>query len=552
MAGESVGEGWLRPDTFKQHEGTVFVRRWFLAAIVVVGVAQRGLVFWSIRPDFDKLIAAVPQILTWQYLTIPALTEHFWLSLLYLQQTPPIPNAILGLFAKISGWPYGTAYCLIALQAALSIIASALLFHLLCSITRWTLASFLLALVFLLSTDLLVLEYNARGQTFYENLGMVLLLLNITALIGLFRTDKVRWAAALGLTVGALALSRAWYSYFFVVPVIFILLTKGSRKKAQHLLVYTGVILLTQVAWCAKNYIVYGTPSIATTSWSGVNFAHGLAEAGYKKEFRQSILEDERQHSRWFTAMVRQRGLVLWDLSFFPSKRRPYLPPRVLQEERRIQAELGGTNRAQNEIGQRMASDEYLKAFWRFLLREPGLILEKYRRSYVMFWQPIRNYAIQYGGPLFVQPQIENSFNLPEALRRTITSNELRNQFILQGQFRGRSWKPSRKQAQFFTVPYVPSLILLANVVVMHILGPGLVLYAMACWWKCRRSILSRTFLYLLICYLYVAVLANLPEYGENMRFRLSVEPVVWLISVSSLALVADEVTRYRLRPSRE
>jgi hypothetical protein len=108
------------------------------------------------------------------------------------------------------------------------------------------------------------MEYNAFGQTFYEHLATVLLLLVVVLFLGLCRRPSVRRAAALGTVTGLLALSRASYSYFFVVPATF-LYVLGRRPihplatRKRLLSVYLLSVALTQGIWCTKNAIVFKT-----------------------------------------------------------------------------------------------------------------------------------------------------------------------------------------------------------------------------------------------------------------------------------------------------
>ena len=149
--------------------------------ILFVGSLHRGVLFYLYFDDLRHLVRTHRDWLTWQYLSVPALSDHFWSSILYLQQTPPIPNMILGAFMHVFGWPFGVAYACIVLQAGISIASAMLLFRLLCRLTRPSPAWCAVALVFLLSSDLLILEYNSLGQTFYENHTMLLLLLLVDA-----------------------------------------------------------------------------------------------------------------------------------------------------------------------------------------------------------------------------------------------------------------------------------------------------------------------------------------------------------------------------------
>jgi len=47
-----------------------------------------------------------------------------------------------------------------------------------------------------------------------------------------------------------------------------------------------------------------------------------------------------------------------------------------------------------------------------------------------------------------------------------------------------------------------------------------------------RTPLLGSDFYFMLACYSYAAFVMNLSEHGEDMRFRLSVEPLIWVISV--------------------
>ena len=47
----------------------------------------------------------------------------------------------------------------------------------------------------------------------------------------------------------------------------------------------------------------------------------------------------------------------------------------------------------------------------------------------------------------------------------------------------------------------------------------------------------------LLVCgamYVYVATLSSVVDYGENMRFRLGVEPLVWILTILGAAGCLD------------
>jgi hypothetical protein len=492
--------------------------------IGLVGCLHRGALFWHYSGDLRNLVRTHPGWLTWQYLSLPALEGHFWSSILFLQQTPPIPNLILGAFLHAFGWPYGAAWACIALQTAISIASSMLMFRLLCRLIRPGYLWCAVALGFLLSTDLVVLEYNALGQTFYENLTMLLLLLLVDACLRLRGSEgQPRGVLWIGLLTAGLALTRASFSYFFVIPLLF--LAASSVPKRQLLWFLLPVVLL-HGGWMLKNHAVYGTLSPSTSSWQGMNFANGLLRAGQGEAFRASILSDRERLPAFFSNMIQQEGLVHWHTNNLER----HLPAEVRRREADIQQRLAGTNRPENSIGQRLVSDLYLQAYLRFLVREPSAVASKFLASYTIFWQPIRNYGIQFLGLFFVQPVVLDPFRIDRIIAGFANGSLPERQLVLvEDTPRGKIGMPAR----LFTIPYFPTVMLMLNILVIH-LGLPILLAVTAI--RRRGPGLPPGGCLIAVIFLYAAFVYNLAEHLENMRFRLNVEPLVWILSAVVLA----------------
>lgn len=513
----------------------------FILLIILIGCLHRIVVFSIHFRDIQELIGHNSTWLTWQYLSIPALSEHFLDALLFLQQTPPIPNIILGVMVKAAGWPFGTAFGLFALQAMLSIATCSLFFYLLYSATGKQWISFALTIVFLLSTDLLIMEYSSFGQTFYENLTMLLLILTTYCLYRFLTTNRLYFLVILGLSVGAVALTRASFSYFFIIPALFLGIHTLSRryslpKTVKIYTIYFTCILATHGVWVMKNYHVYNSFSIATSSWKGINFAIGLERSHHKDAFLQSILNDAQDYPDWFIRMIREHGLVHWHPPVFNA----YIPKRVRTEHAQIQKIFKGANRTENSIGQRLVSDLYMRAYIRFFFKHPLTILKKYLKSHNLFWRPIRDNSDIVINPFYVKPFKINDLRFAPCS----------NQFVTQG-----TWPAKQlKSTCFYTIPFFPLLILVINILALNIVLP-LVLLSNAITLLGKRPSMPEAFklilkycqafishsrvdkspvilLFLLSCYVYTTIVSNLPEYSENMRFRLAIEPLIWLATV--------------------
>lgn len=510
----SLTPGAPATDTTRRRRGT--------ALLVGFGIIHRAVFLAYHSNDLRQLITVAPAAPTWQYLSIPGLTEHFWLSLLYLQQTPPIPNMILGLVVKCAGWPSGTAFTLIALQAGISIATAVLLQRLLGRLNHRPYLNTAVAFVFLLSTDLLVMEYHFLGQLIYENLAMLLATWTADRYLRLRETDDSRCAVQLGAALALLALTRSLYAYFFVVLLAFILSNRRIHR-GRHAAVVLLCVCLGQGGWAAKNFLVYGTASLNTSSWVGVNFAIGLGRAGQRDAFVESILDDAGRYPDWFVRMVREKGLVHWH----PPDFELYVPAEVREQEHAIQSILRGTNQSENSIGQRLISDLYFQAYGRYLARFPRQVWDKVRLSYVLFWQPIRNYSDLFVAPLRIEPRVTNSFRLGRVWQAYFTPPG-------ETEYWEAGYKIYRP-IHFFTIPYLPILMLIINLLVVHGAVPLLLCgdFVARRYWK--RPIVRHEWVFLVACYAYVALTANLAEHGENMRFRLSIEPLLWALSVATI-----------------
>jgi hypothetical protein len=497
-----------------------------------VGCLHRGLLFYHYFEDLRGLVRTHPDWLTWQYLSLPALYDHFWSSILFLQQTPPIPNLILGAFMHAFGWPYGVAYACIALQTAISIASSMLMFRLLCQLIRPGYLYCAIALGFLLSADLVILEYNALGQTFYENLTMLLLLLLVDAFMRLRGSrNQPRIVLWIGLLTACLALTRASFSYFVVIPLLFL---AASPVPKRRLLLFLLPIVLLHGGWTFKNYAIYGTLSPSTSSWQGMNLANGLLRAGRGEAFRASILSDWERMPPFFSKMIQEEGLVHWHTNNIER----HLPSDVRRREAVIQEILAGTNRPQNSIGQRLVSDLYLQAYLRFLARDPSAVASKFLDSYRIFWQPIRNYGIQFLGPFFVQPVVLDGLRIDQIIAGLANGSIPEPQYVIEEDTpRGKVGRPAR----LFALAYFPTVMLAVNVLVIHLGLP--VLFAVAVLRR-RGRVLPREGCLIAVVFLYAAFVCNLADHLETMRYRLSVEPLIWILSIVILVKWRDAYLR--------
>lgn len=77
---------------------------------------------------------------------------------------------------------------------------------------------------------------------------------------------------------------------------------------------------------------------------------------------------------------------------------------------------------------------------------------------------------------------------------------------------------------------------LMVNIIMIHSVFPILIIYECIRFFRNRNiAYIHIFFFFMAMIYLYAALVFNLPEYPENMRFRLTIEPLIWILSIYSI-----------------
>jgi hypothetical protein len=489
---------------------------WPYVWIAVLAITHRVILFSIYRADFQALAEANPDWLTMQLLPLELLRANATAALVYLQQTPPVPNLLMIVAAKWLVGPVEMAYAMILLQTIISSATALLLVRIILLLfPRRRLIAAVVGSIFILNTDLVVLEYNSLGQTFYENLSMLLALASVALLIAYRRTGRAGTVIELGAVVALLALTRASWS-FFAVPAsaMVAMLSRVGRVRAVTL--FLVPVALLHGGWCIKNWLVFGELSPTTSTWGGVNLANGIVRAGFENEFRQFIAAHQTSDSGSLRCFMVDQ---------------PLSAPAPVDADHEITARLGPAQPGGNTIGLRLAAEGCQKAVLSFCSARPTVCARKMWRTYELFWKPIAYYG--YVDLFAVGNALKDSFDLIGVGRLMVTGALPDRQYLVSGALFHRHVV----EANFFTLRWLDPLIRVANIIAVHILAPLLLVSR----WLTRPADETRAqrraaLVIALGVYGYLALVASVAEYGENMRFRLDVEPVIWLITLISFA----------------
>jgi len=180
------------------------------------------------------------------------------------------------------------------------------------------------------------------------------------------------------------------------------------------------------------------------------------------------------------------------------------------------------------------------QAYIRYWLDNPITTITGALKSYQLFWAPIHQFAVTQPNSLVPDiariPVHADFLDIFLATLHQMTNTKYK---LLQARL---SLDPIKEEdwvgATVLVIPFLPEVIYLLNFTVIHFL-PILLLYGIVCKLKNKRTILWPNGLgFLLIIYCYLAALSSLIEYGENMRFRMEVEPIIWTITAITVQMV--------------
>ncbi len=512
-------------------------------ALLALFLGHRLMNLFSYMDNFLAYIRVhKPDGLSWMNLTAEALRDHFWLSMLYLQQKPPLPNIYHGVMLKLFDAPFPIVWALFIGRFLISCGLYVLFFRLLLSAGLRRITAFVAVALFILSVDQFLYDMCFNG--FHDPLSGLLLLVIIALCLRYALRRQGRTALLLGLASATLALTREAYMPIALVPLAWVLVA-GRGRQLRHALLLLVPVLLLQGGWAVKNYAVYGYFTLQTTSWGGVNAMVGLDKTGNEEPFIATILEDAEDYPEWFVRMITTEGLVHWHPPYYFYR---FMPYDIILRDRMLQTRLHGTNRSENTMGQKILSDLYWRAYLRFLRRHPELILRKFLISYGKYWQPTRYMTHLYSPVIFaVEPLFENGLDLPMHLE-LLRQGRIPEQHLVT--LDGKDYA----RANYRTLDLIAYLAYLFSLVSMHTVAPLATVLAL---WRIRRRrredswpATEQVLLLSMAFWLYSALIFNLMEDGENVRFRLIVEPVIWLATVSGWLVAWRALPRFRTRPA--
>jgi len=414
------------------------------------------------------------------YLPPDFIKNNFIESLVYLRGEPPLPQIILGCLIKIFGWPFVIPVDSILLSIA-TITTAFLMRNIMIRYGFRNIIATFMAMMWCIYPACLGVEISAFPVAFYEALPGFIFTLSLWLCLKCFSEEPAlrknrQWIWLFGLAGAMLSMSRSTLSWIFILPIVTSFFLPGDKKK----IIAGCLAVFMQLLWALKNYGVYGQFNFETASDVGQNIFSTVINTGNFNEFYSYSLNKNPDN------LFVSEGLpclIVYD--------RPCLE-KLLPEAKNNDVVLARTMGIHDDLyGESYflhdLSKELKPLYADFLIHNPAIALDMFAKSYEFFC-----------GDIYAQVSYIKGLDA--------------DWLILQV----NSWMGKYKAINIFAIH---SICIFAACIIPLV---GIK----------RKSLtdLQVAFFYAFLGFCYVAVISSLGDHGENARYRVDVEPLVWLL----------------------
>jgi hypothetical protein len=460
------------------------------AASLLVSFFLSRMVFWwlGIRYDASTLDTY------WQFLDIDILKNRLLPGLFWLHSQPPGFNLFLGFVLSLFPQSYLIWFQVIFLGFGFTLYTG--LYRLLHELhfPRWL--ALLFAFAYIISPGSILYE----NFLFYTYPVAVLLVLAAIALHRLQATARPRYMAAFLVCIATLCAIRSIYHLVFLLFCIVLALLPRVLQRRK-------MIAMTVIAFCLvaglylKNYAVFGF--FGASSWAGMNLFHVAAHA-IDPDTIPSLI---RTGSIPAIASVDAfRGLDYYPASY-----------RLLSSEYASIPELSAQIKSSgepnyNNMAYLPLSQEYMDASLYLIRHFPVSYLSSVFDSWLLYSQPSWSFDF-------------HNTNAGALSGYTSALSFLRIRFCV-------DLEPMKMA--LFGVPRGNIIYPLSSLLFFPIIFLASFIMSMYYFFQFLRKGDSSglALIFMTMTVLYVALVGNAVEYGENNRFRAETDPLIFVLGI--------------------
>jgi hypothetical protein len=422
----------------------------------------------------------------WQFIDQSLLKTDLWRSVLYLHNQPPLLNVLTGIILQIFPMHTQDVFHLLYGIAGMFLTLSIYFLGVHLGLTEWM--AFIIAVLFMISPSTILYEH----WLMYGYLIASVLALSGLALYRFAESKKIRWGILFFSLLAFTALTWTLFHIIWMVAILIpVLYLFQDRKKV---ILAALVPLLLVFGWYAKNRVLFGEFTAGT--WSGMNLANMTTFRLPEKERRQMIKSGELSK---FAAYPPFRNPVVYlkllpntPVTDIPLLDITEFPDGVLNYHHRVYLD---------------ASNYYLRDAMHVLRVEPVLYLRSVLQSLYIFFHSSSDFELLWG------------------LRRPIQTFDIIWNRLFYGQWLNDESPGERlaEMSSFHVAWWIVASFLIG------IWGNARYLWKDPDVMHTPRGMLI---LFMLLNILYVAVVGNTMDMGENNRFRYVIDAFILLLAI--------------------
>jgi hypothetical protein len=359
-----------------------------------------------------------------------------------------------------------------------------------------------------------------ENYLFYTYPITALLCLSALALHSFMSRPSFQSGFVFFMLLSTIALARSLFHLFwFVLFAAMVLLC--LRPHWRKVLAATCVPFLLIFFWYAKNLCLFG--SFTSSTWFGMSFSKLTTD--YLPDAERKALVSQGKISK--LSLLQPYSCLEEYEPYLPEIKETHVPVLDQKLKSTPLPDPKGKNYNWNYVGYIYLSRQYMRDARYVLLSHPRVYMLSLARAYCLFFHPANNYGFLRINRVHIQ-RLNRLWNIV-FFGQIIDTSEATGP------------EPDHSREHYLRVPFKMGLFLMIAFLGLSFYGLRLMIEAFR-----RKPVdwpFAGTVLFLCINILYVALVGNCFEVGENNRFRFKIDPFLLVL----LGLFLSDLFRHSL-----
>ncbi len=434
----------------------------------------------------------------WQAIDVELLQTRFWESIFYSHAQPPLFNVINGILVNLfpDRYPVVFHFFNITLSYATVILLYVTLKRL--DVARWLST---LMCVFLILNPATIAYENLYS---YTTLTVFLVMALTAAVVFVFFTANLRHYVLFVTALLLLVLTRSSFHLFWMIMMIALVIILDRQHNSSRGVIWIGAIgIILAASWYLKNLVLFN--KFTASTWMGMNLARVLppsTDLGKAGTFRTlEMYEGLYDKFQGFDDVPLLNNPVKLRHSYPNYYHKDYIP----------------------------ISDAFQKDFLNELRQHPGRYVTKAGHAISIFFSPPTH-----------APFIEKNLDRIEPFTTVFAFDFTRppTYAAMQRDMDDLTATQAFMERNHIGTTYaIPAIAILAGLAI-----------ALTVLFRCKRfvPIEAALVIMLLVMYAYGVLVGILFEFGENNRFRLELQPVMFVLIPFVVSRLWNKAKRHK------